>query len=131
MLNALKDDKLAIDLFQSAAAIIDRARNKMQGSVKNVTRFKSFTGEFVTGTKGGAVATSGRVERGNGTIKFFSDVKGWGFIDAESRDRDVFVHFSQIRGLGYRTLEDGMLVDFAVVESPKGLVARDVEVRAW
>jgi len=64
-------------------------------------------------------------EREVGTVKWFNDSKGFGFI---SRDNgtDVFVHFSSIRGEGYRSLEDGQQVEFEVVEGDKGLQAQDV-----
>jgi len=64
-------------------------------------------------------------EREVGTVKWFNDSKGFGFI---SRDNgtDVFVHFSSIRGEGYRSLEDGQQVEFEVVEGEKGLQAQDV-----
>jgi len=53
-------------------------------------------------------------ERETGTVKWFNDTKGFGFISRESGD-DVFVHFSSIRGEGYRSLEEGKKVEFVVV----------------
>ncbi|MCP4423143.1 MAG: cold-shock protein [Chloroflexi bacterium] len=60
-----------------------------------------------------------------GTIKWFSDKKGFGFI---SRDNggDVFVHFSAIEAKGYRSLEEGQRVEFKVEEGPKGPAAVEV-----
>jgi len=66
-------------------------------------------------------------ERETGTVKWFDNSKGFGFITRDSGG-DVFVHYSCIRGEGYRTLEDGQQVDFEVVESSKGLQAQDVVV---
>ena len=64
-------------------------------------------------------------EREVGTVKWFNDSKGFGFISREN-GTDVFVHFTSIRGEGYRSLEDGQQVEFEVVEGDKGLQAQDV-----
>jgi len=66
-------------------------------------------------------------ERQTGTVKWFNDSKGYGFIARDSGD-DVFVHFSAIRGDGYRSLEEGQKVEFSVVDGEKGLQASDVVV---
>ncbi len=60
-----------------------------------------------------------------GKVKWFSDVKGFGFITLEDGS-DVFVHFSAIHGEGYRTLIDGQSVEFEVQDGPKGLQASNV-----
>ena len=67
------------------------------------------------------------MEREQGTVKWFSDSKGFGFIERESGD-DLFVHFRSIRGEGHKTLRDGQQVEFDVVEGQKGLNAQDVVV---
>jgi CspA family cold shock protein len=61
-----------------------------------------------------------------GTVKWFNAAKGYGFIQRESGD-DVFVHFSAIKGEGYRSLEEGARVSFEVQKGPKGLQATEVE----
>lgn len=55
----------------------------------------------------------------NGTVKWFSSQKGYGFITLES-GKDVFVHHSEIQGDGYKSLEEGQEVEFEVQQSPKG-----------
>ncbi|MDL1970536.1 MAG: cold-shock protein [Candidatus Desulfofervidaceae bacterium] len=60
-----------------------------------------------------------------GTVKWFNDSKGYGFIQREEGP-DVFVHFSAIEGDGYKTLKEGQEVEFEVVETPKGLQASKV-----
>lgn len=64
-------------------------------------------------------------ERFTGTVKWFNNAKGYGFISREEGP-DVFVHFSAIRGTGYRTLDEGDRVEFSIEETPKGLQATDV-----
>jgi len=65
-------------------------------------------------------------ERVNGTVKWFNNAKGFGFITREESDDDVFVHFRSIQGEGYRTLNEGQVVEFNLVEGPKGLQAEEV-----
>lgn len=64
-------------------------------------------------------------ERETGTVKWFNDSKGYGFIQRASGE-DVFVHFRAIRGEGHRTLLEGQKVEFAVTQGQKGLQADDV-----
>ena len=66
-------------------------------------------------------------DRQNGTVKWFNDAKGFGFITPESGE-DVFVHFRAIQGNGFKTLKEGQRVTFMVVKGPKGLQADAVEV---
>jgi len=67
-------------------------------------------------------------DRETGTVKWFNDSKGFGFIEREGGE-DVFVHFSSIRGTGYRTLQDGQKVEFTLGQGPKGPQALDVTVQ--
>jgi CspA family cold shock protein len=60
-----------------------------------------------------------------GTVKFFNAEKGYGFI-ARDQGEDVFVHFSQIQGEGYKTLQDGQRVEFDVGPGRKGEEAQNV-----
>ncbi|KAA1194212.1 cold-shock protein [Pseudohalioglobus sediminis] len=65
-------------------------------------------------------------DRVSGTVKWFNNAKGFGFITREEGDADVFVHFRSIQGDGYRTLNEGQQVEFNLIEGPKGLQAEDV-----
>ena len=62
-----------------------------------------------------------------GTVKFFNEQKGYGFISREGQD-DVFVHFSAIQGTGFKTLHEGQRVEFDVGRGKKGDEAQNVRV---
>jgi len=61
-----------------------------------------------------------------GTVKWFNDSKGFGFIQPADGTDDVFVHFSTIQGDGYKSLSEGQSVEFEVENGPKGLQASNV-----
>jgi CspA family cold shock protein len=63
-----------------------------------------------------------------GTVKWFNDSKGFGFIAQEAGGEDVFVHHTAIQSDGYRTLKEGQIVDFEVSNENKGLRAANVRV---
>jgi CspA family cold shock protein len=67
-------------------------------------------------------------ERQTGIVKWFNNSKGYGFIERDGEKEDIFVHYSGIRGDGYRTLDEGDRVEFDVVEGTKGLQAQDVVI---
>ena len=61
-----------------------------------------------------------------GTVKWFNDAKGFGFIAPEDGSADVFVHYSAISAKGFRSLQEGQRVSFEVVQGPKGSQASNV-----
>ena len=61
-----------------------------------------------------------------GTVKWFNNAKGYGFITPDGETKDVFVHHSVIEGDGYKTLEDGETVEYEAEDGPKGLKALKV-----
>ncbi|WP_281249650.1 cold-shock protein [Geothermobacter hydrogeniphilus] len=62
-----------------------------------------------------------------GTVKWFNNTKGFGFIEQEGGP-DIFVHFSAIQMDGYRTLNEGDIVSFEMIDGPKGLQAQNVTI---
>ena len=64
----------------------------------------------------------------NGTVKWFNESKGFGFISPADGTPDVFVHFSAIKSDGFRTLNEGQAVTYTVENGPKGPQASDVSV---
>lgn len=64
-----------------------------------------------------------------GTVKWFSEQKGYGFITPDDGGKDLFIHYSNIIGDGFRNLIDGQPVEFETVEGRKGMEASDVKLR--
>ncbi len=62
-----------------------------------------------------------------GTVKWFNDAKGFGFITPEGGGPDLFAHFSAIQSSGFKTLAEGSRVEFDVVSGPKGLQAANIK----
>ena len=65
--------------------------------------------------------------RTQGTVKWFNDAKGFGFIEPDGGDRDCFVHHSSILGEGFKSLDEGERVEFEMVEGQKGPAAESVK----
>ncbi|MDE2081710.1 MAG: cold shock domain-containing protein [Burkholderiales bacterium] len=62
-----------------------------------------------------------------GTVKWFNDAKGFGFIEPEGGGPDVFAHFSAVKMEGFRTLKQGARVSYELVQGPKGNLAQNIE----
>jgi len=62
-----------------------------------------------------------------GTVKWFNDAKGFGFIQVDGEERDVFVHYSSIQAEGHKSLAEGDRVMFELIDGPKGLKAESVQ----
>ena len=66
-------------------------------------------------------------DRQNGTVKWFNDAKGFGFITPEDKSADLFVHFRSIVGSGFKSLQEGQRVSFKAVKGQKGMQADEVQ----
>jgi CspA family cold shock protein len=65
-------------------------------------------------------------DRQSGIVKWFDNRKGYGFIQRDDNGEDVFVHFREIQGDGFKTLQEGQKVEFGLIERDKGYAAEDV-----
>lgn len=63
-----------------------------------------------------------------GTVKNFNDARGFGFITSDEGGKDLFAHFSEIQGSGFKSLQEGQRVEYTVNEGPKGLQACSIRV---
>ena len=64
--------------------------------------------------------------RNSGTVKWFNNSRGYGFISCDNTSDDIFVHYRNIQGEGYRSLSEGQKVEFSLAEGDKGLQAEEV-----
>ena len=63
----------------------------------------------------------------NGTVKWFNEAKGFGFIEQDNGGKDVFAHYSQIASSGFKTLAEGQRVSFTVSQGQKGVQASNIQ----
>jgi len=87
--------------------------------------YLSLTGKSLDGSRKGPKLRSSKMAEG--TVKWFNDSKGFGFIEQENGN-DLFVHFSAIKGDGFKSIQEGARVSFDVVDGPKGPAADNVEM---
>ncbi len=73
-----------------------------------------------------AVVTETDDARGTGTVKWFNDAKGFGFITPDDGGEDLFAHFSSIQMTGFKTLKEGQRVAYEVIQGPKGKQALNI-----
>src|SRR5207237_4018588 len=111
--------------FRSAAL---RCAAPTSGLLSRCSRVEAETYQPLLNLQGNTRKNKEICMRQTGTVKWFNDAKGFGFITTEGGE-DVFVHFSAIQGGGFRSLAEGANVEFDVTQGPKGLQAANVVVR--
>jgi CspA family cold shock protein len=74
-----------------------------------------------------ASSTTGNSDMATGTVKWFNDAKGYGFITPDDGSEDLFAHFSAIQMNGFKTLKEGQKVSFEVTQGPKGKQASNIQ----
>jgi len=109
-----------IEIFQSGAAF----QNKLVDPNQPLT---VYTHRAVDDARLSSRAKGGCWEMAHGTVKWFNDAKGYGFISRSEDGKDVFVHYSSIVGEGFRSLIQGQEVRYEIAEGPKGLYAAQVQ----
>lgn len=72
------------------------------------------------------IISGGMIKMMSGKVKWFNNDKGYGFLEVEGKD-DIFVHYSAIKSKGYRSLLEGQYVNFELINTAKGLQAKNVE----
>jgi CspA family cold shock protein len=85
-----------------------------------VTGFRQFQA-------GNSVDYARKLQMATGTVKWFNDAKGFGFITPDDGSEDLFAHFSAINMSGFKTLKEGQKVSFEVVQGPKGKQASNIQ----
>lgn len=129
LLNLLADETSARQSFSQCASLLKDVLRKADFQARESDRLRAFTTEITAATSMKSKATPAVVERKRGRVKFFSDIKGYGFIAADD-GVDLFVHYTGIKGSGYRSLAEDQIVEFFVTDGRKGPIANQVEVVA-
>jgi cold shock CspA family protein len=125
LIAVLSKSIVAKDIFEKAIVVLDKLLEEPKFLAEG-ERMRAFTNELVELVKPGKMAIIAPLHRERGFVKVFSDVKGYGFIHSDERNTDLFVHFSAIRGCGFKTLKKDALVEFTAVKTESGLRAVDV-----
>jgi cold shock CspA family protein len=120
----LKDRIGTASRMRRAGELVAKVRDRIKDWREPPERTKAFTTALIDEV--GAKAAGAASAKSAGAVKWFSDVLGYGFINPDDGG-ELFVHYSGILGLGYRTLSDGERVKFASIETPRGPQAVEVE----
>jgi len=123
LLERLRDETKCRAAFTAAGELAEATRNATPRGREAPHRTRALTAAILDAVKRGAPAAAAL--RARGTVKWFSDTRGYGFIRTESGP-EYFVHYSKILTRGFQTLIQDEEVEFSIVDSPKGALATDV-----
>jgi cold shock CspA family protein len=126
LLARLDDSAIVEEDFRRAGELVERVRRQLSPAREPLERTRAFTEALTKAAVRPGHTGLVKTEQETGTVKRFSDIRGYGFIGRDAGG-DAFVHYSAISGAGYRSLSDGQRVRFAVVDTPRGVQAVDVE----
>jgi cold shock CspA family protein len=128
ILTILNNPALSESAFRSAGELIESVQDNLSPWREPPERTRLFTSELITrATDGMAVGGTARTTWMEGTVKWFSEIRGYGFIVSED-GHEIFVHFSEISGSGYRNLVDSQRVRFVIKDTTRGPQAASVHV---
>ena len=125
LLSVLSDKETALKAFAATTSVIQTALDTGKCEPREALRLRVFTLDLISKVASPSKTSPATVSRQVGKVIRFSDITGFGFIRPQTGE-DLFVHYSDIRGTGFRTLRQGQSVEFTVLEGKKGLQAKDV-----
>jgi len=127
LIEVLDDDRRVREGFLRAAGVVRDVLDRTPRGPQPRQRTKAFTGALVAACGSRGPLRNAEIDLRKGRVKWFSDVRGFGFITSESGE-DLFVHYSAIRRPGYPVLYQDEAVEFAAIETPRGSQAIDVRI---
>jgi cold shock CspA family protein len=130
LLEVLSSQEEALRCFLSCGKLLEEALKAGRYEIREAVRLRAFTADLISSVRSRATTEPASVSRERGIVKWFSDLKGYGFILREKDKTDLFVHYTGINVSGYRYLNQGEHVEFSLVDGKRGPQAVDVQLIA-
>lgn len=128
LLEKLKSPEYRHATFQKSVKLIEDGLAQNGYSFREAARIKSFTTQLIKSVEIDGLDNVADVKFNQGVVRWFSMVKGYGFIECKGFERDVFIHHTDIAEQGYTFPLDGQEVEFILVNTEKGLVAKELRI---
>ena len=125
LIEIIDDERLRDDAFNRVSEVISKCQINLPPSREQIERTRAFTTALIDASD--RAGESAKARRIGGSLKRFSDTLGYGFIEGDDQN-DYFVHYRQIVGKGYKSLEIGDIVMFTPITTKRGLQATNVEL---